>query len=237
MAPGENVPLTLDLEANEAVSDSNGVQTTQYNVLVKFAFQYLNDKAYVDGSGETRIAIPVTQLDRFAVDEITDFSNYVQMGDEGYISVPITNKGKTTIGNISGYVESNTPGAEFVAPVTRFGPLEGGGKSATVDLAITINTPGEFSGTAVIEYEDGNMNQKRVTMPFVMMVEEPYVPEQQNPGMMPGGEMGGEEEQSGLSLFSILMSTFGGLLIAVPLALYLMKRVKLRGSEDFDEAF
>ncbi len=236
MAPGENKPFTLSLQAREAVSDNNGVQTTQYSITVKFEYQYLDNKAYKDDTSEVKIAIPVTQLDRFAVDEITDYTSYMQAGEEGYISVPITNKGKPTIGNISGFVEAITPGVEFVSPITRFGPLEGGGQSDTVDINITIMTPGEFSGNAVIEYEDGNMNQKRVSVPFVIMVEEPYVPSPEE--MTPGGMEGMEEPEGGsVSLFSILMCAFGGILIAVPLALYMIKRLKLKGSEDFDEAF
>jgi hypothetical protein len=237
MAPGENQPFTLGLKAGEAITNAaTGEQETEYSVLVKFAYQYLNNKAYADATSEVKIAIPVTQLDRFAVDEITDYSQYLPVGEEGYITVPITNKGKALIGNISGYVESKTEGAEFVAPIVRYGSLEGGGKSATVELTITVNTPGEFTGDAVIEYEDGNMNQKRVSVPFTIMVEEPYRPEPpMDPGMMPGAET--PPEETGPSLFTIIMSSLGGLLIAGPLAMYLMKRTKLRGSEDFDEAF
>ncbi len=235
MVPGENKPFTLSVQAREAVSDNNGVQTTQYSITVKFEYQYLDNKAYKDDTSEVKIAIPVTQLDRFAVDEITDYTSYMQAGEEGYLSVPITNKGKPTIGNISGFVEAITPGVEFVAPITRFGPLEGGGKSDTVDINITIMTPGEFSGNAVIEYEDGNMNTKRVSVPFIIMVEPPYEPPQMEmPGDMTGME---EQEPSGISAFSIVMCALGGALIAVPLALYMIKRLKLKGSEDFDEDF
>lgn len=233
MAAGESKPYSVALRAmpsqNAGVAGQN---PTEYSVNVKFTYQYqINKKGdYGDHTTSVKIAIPVEQLDRFIVDEITDYSQYTQIGYEGYLTVPITNKGKSSIMNISGTVESNS-GMEFIAPPVYYGNLEAG-KSASMNINITVNTVGEFTGEAVITYEDENMNQKEIRQPFVMMVQEPYIPPvdmPSTPDMLP--------QDDKMSPLSIAMIVLGGLMLAAPVALILMKRVKARGNEDFDEDF
>lgn len=301
LAAGAALPYKAVLRALPSTTDTVGNITTDYSVEVKFAYQYYNpkDKAYSAADSTIKIAVPVAQLDRFTVEEITDYSQYLTMGEEGYVSVPIINKGKSLTYNISGFARreggsssgSATPsregdalpgsgevpagdepdeavaaggalriaplsfaiaeavpgggnakpgadapvvpdGADFVAPVTNFGNLEAG-KSGTVDLAITIMTPGEFNGEAVIQYEDENMQQKEIVVPFVIMVQEPYLPEMPDPGMTDPGMT----EPQGPSMFSILFCVGGALLLAAPVMLYIIKRVKAKGSMDIDEDF
>ena len=52
---------------------------------------------------------------------------------------------------------------------------------------------------------------------------------------LPEGEM--EGQTGGPGILSIVLCSVGGLAIAVPIALYLMKRVRAKGSEEFDEDF
>lgn len=233
MGAGESKPYSVALRAMPSRNTGVAGETpTDYSVTVEFAYQYpINKKGdYGDHSTSVKIAIPVEQLDRFAVDEITDYTQYIPVGYEGYVTVPITNKGKSATMNISGTVESKS-GAEFTAPPVHYGNLEAG-KSSTLNINITINTPGEFTGEAVISYEDENMNQKEIRQPFAIMVEAPMTPPAEMPempGMMP------EEEK--LSPYSIALIVIGGLMLASPAALILIKRVKARGNEDIDEDF
>lgn len=231
LSPGEAKPYSVALRAAASGSNTGGTAgaQTDYSVHVKFEYQYLSKKEYQTGTTELKIAIPVVQLDRFSVDEITDYSQYLTAGDEGYVTVPITNKGKSPTYNISAYVQSSG-GGDFTSPATHYGNLEAG-KSASVDLSIIIRTPGEFEGEAVVSYEDENMSQKQLTVPFSIMVTEPYIPPE-TPQDYPG-----EEEPAGVHLFNIIICGFGALLVACPIAMYLTKRVRARGSEDIDEDF
>lgn len=228
LAAGEAKAFSIALKANPA---GESFTASDYSIEIKFAYQYLSDKKYADGGSSVKISIPVTQLDRFGVDEITDYSQYLGLGEEGYVTVPITNKGKSTTYNITAFVR-NSSGADFVAAPVHFENLAAG-KSGTIDLSININTPGVFEGEAVVTYEDENMNQKELSVPFSIMVMEPAPPNTQTPPDMQGGEVTPE----GPGLPSIILCAAGALLMAVPMSLYIIKRVKAKGIEDLDEDF
>lgn len=228
LAQNETMSFSVGLRANPAGDTS---AAADYSVNIKFSYQYLSKKEYAPGESGVIIAIPVTQLDRFGVDEITDYSQYLTIGEEGYVTVPVTNKGKSLTYNITGEVKSAS-GADYVAAPVHFGNLEPG-KSGAIDISITINTPGVFEADAVITYEDENMKQKELSVPFSIMVMEPMPPQTEMPPGFPGGEVGPQ----GPGLWSIIFCAAGAVLMAVPLSLYLIKRVKAKGSEDADEDF
>ena len=227
IAPVESIPFSIALRANPA-GNAAGTQT-EYSVTVKFAYQYLSKQEYASGESSVKIAIPVVQLDRFSADEITDYTNTLQPGEEGYISVPITNKGKSPTYNITGSV-TMPPGVEFSAPNVHFGNLEAG-KAGNLDINIAIFTPGQYDGYAVIQYEDENMNQKELTVPFSIMVMEPFIPEPVLPPDI-GQPAGNTPGPVGMAVAGA-----GGLMVAGPIALYFIKRMKAKGSEDMDEDF
>lgn len=231
MGAGESKAYSVKLRALASHNTTGTDKSpTDYSVTIKFSYQYLkNKKDYGEYSTSVKIAIPVEQLDRFSVDEITDYTAYLNVGYEGYLSVPITNKGKSATMNITGSITSGSS-AEFVAPPVHFGNLEAG-KTGTVNIAFTINTPGEFTGEAVISYEDENMNQKEIRIPFSVMVTE-FVP----PAEMPvNPDMNAQENK--VPPFSIALISLGCLMLASPVAMILMKRIKSRGNEDIDEDF
>lgn len=230
LAPSEAKNFSIGLKANPAVDTSIGT-ATDYSINIKFSYQFLNDKKTDGSTSSVKIAIPVTQLDRFGVDEITDYSQYMNLGEEGYVSVPITNKGKSTTYNITGEIVTVAASDCIAAPV-HFGNLEAG-KSDVIDISLTVNTPGEFQAMAVITYEDENMNQKKIAVDFTIMVMEPQPPQMEMPPMNPDGDI----SQQGPGLASIIFCAVGALMMAVPVALYLIKRVKAKGSEDVDEDF
>lgn len=230
LQPGATVPYSIALRP--VPTGNSTTETTDYSIVVRFKYQYMSKKEYAEGGSEVRIAIPVAQLDRFAVDEITDYSMYLTVGEEGYVSVPITNKGKSLTYNITGTIrEQGSAGMEFIAPSVHYGNLEAG-KSGTVDLALTVNMPGEFHGEAIIQYEDENMRQKELKVSFSTMVAEASMPP---PEIPPDAEQ--NMEPQGSKWFVVVCCIAGGLLMAVPIALYIIKRVRAKGSEDIDEDF
>lgn len=226
------------LEAGEAKSYSIAfaarpdAEVTSHLVTVKFSYEYidtqLKERKTVPDLTES-IAIPVSQIDRFSVDPITD-SVYGQVGEETYVTVNFINKGKSVVYNISGSVRCDP---SISAPSQLLGNLEAG-KPASLDFYFTGSEAGTFSGDIVIQYEDESNNTKEIAVPFELIVEAPYFPP-----VDPNG-MEGEPpppEPKGPGVLSVVLCVVGGLAIAAPIALYLMKRVKAKGSEDFDEIF
>lgn len=223
---GESFSHSIDLQAepNAAVGS--------HKVAVSFKFQYVDEvnKERKDGEDTENIAIPVTQIDRFSVDPLTDFSEAFMLGDEGYLTIGFINRGKSTTYNVSGIITGDNILASGQSQ--HFGNLEAG-KAGTLEFSVQAMEAGDLVGEVTILYEDDNTNQKEITVPFQMFVEEPYMPP-----MEPGPGM--EEpppESAGPPVASIVLCSAGGLFIAVPLMLYIIKRVNAKGREEFDEDF
>lgn len=230
MAPGEVKPFTITLRAAASAGNATGTPQTDYSVQVKFSYQYLSKKEFATGESAVKIAIPVVQLDRFSVDEITQYTQYLMVGEEGSVTVPVINKGKSLTYNISGEIKAANP-ESYISPIEHMGNLEAG-KSGELSLSVTVNVPGEFNADAVISYEDENGNQKQLSVPFTIMVEQ----HQEMPEIMPPTDVGDMQPQ-GPGPLSIILCSVGAMMVASPIALYLIKRVKARGSEDIDEDF
>lgn len=214
-----------------ALRANANAEVGSHSVDVKFSYEYIDEvrkeRKIISDKMES-IAIPVTQLDRFTVEPITD-SPYGQVGQEAYITVYFTNKGKAVTSNISGTVECDE---SISAPSQQFGNLEPG-KTDSLDFYFTGSQPGQFNGNIIIQYEDESGNVKEIKRPIVIMIEEPWVPP-----MEPEVPINPEDlAPKGPGMLTIILCVIGGIAIAVPIALYLMKRVKAKGSEDFDEDF
>ncbi len=200
-------------------------------VSVDFKYEYLVDKKRESGTTNTIIYVPITQIDRFTVDPITDYSQYMQLGEEGYVTVSFVNRGKSTTYNVSGYLldsEGNQGQTEH------FGNLEAGA-NGSLDFTIIPQTVGEYQGTIVIQYEDENGEEKEIPLTFTAFVEEPWYPGPVDPGMEDPGMM--EPQEPSTLWWKYLLFVVGGLAIAVPIALYLAKRVMAKGREEMDEDF
>ena len=200
-------------------------------VSVDFKYEYLVDKKRESGTTNTIIYVPITQIDRFTVDPITDYSQYMQLGEEGYVTVSFVNRGKSTTYNVSGYLldsEGNQGQTEH------FGNLEAGA-NGSLDFTIIPQTVGEYQGTIVIQYEDENGEEKEIPRTFSAFVEEPWFPGPIDPGMDDPGMF--EPQEPSTPWWKYLLFVVGGLAIAVPIALYLAKRVMAKGREDMDEDF
>jgi|GEM_PF-651945 len=215
--------INLRAESNAAVGS--------HKVAITFKFQFVNEvkKERADGTDEEGIAIPVTQVDRFSVDPLTEIPDLMMAGEDGYITASFVNKGKTTTYNISGTMTGNMPGS---GQSQHYGNLEAG-KAASLDFDITSQVPGEVKGVITIQYEDENSNRNEVELPFSIEVEEMFYPEP--PPTDP--DLIGEESPGGLGALTIVLCSLGGLMMAAPIALYIYKRVKSRGIEAFDEDF
>lgn len=157
----ENITKTISLQA------SPSAEAQSYPINIEFSFQYIANDKRVSGTSSESISIPVTQLDRFSVNEIqTPTSIYV--GDEYEVSVNFVNLGKNVVYNVTAQLEGNMQNSgerSFIGNVAS-------GTEDSADFYITPTQAGTIEGQIVISYEDSNMNVKQVSKPFTIQVDE-----------------------------------------------------------------
>ena len=197
-------------------------------VEIEFAYQYIVDKERREKTTNFNVAIPVTQIDRFEVDPLTEYQDYANVGEETYLTVSFINRGKSTTYNVSGSLRGAFTSA---GQSQHYGNVEPG-KSGTLDFSVVCDTPGVIDGEILIQYEDENTRQKELTVPFSITVEEANYPDY-------GGETEEPEEpeDTGSAVFTAVLCSLGGLLTATPIALIVIKWRMAKREEDFDEDF
>ena len=238
--------LTIASDTNTYFFDSMPAGSTRYQsidilvmaaaaagsqaVSVTFNFEYMAGGSLQSNSLSTTVHIPITQIDRFTVSPITEFSEWMQLGDEGYVVISFVNMGQATTFNVSGFL-LDALGNQ--GPTEHFGNLEAGA-SGSLDFTLVPAQAGEQVGTVVIRYENEVGEEMTIEQNFTIFVDEPWLPDPgfgwEHPGMF-------EPEPQGMLWWRYLLITLGGLGIATPLALYIIKRVKAKESEVLDEDF
>jgi hypothetical protein len=209
------------------------------NVDIAFKYEYVievssDTKERKTGEDTVSISIPVVQIDRFAVDPITDITEYVTAGDQFFVTVAFVNEGKSPIYNIS--ARARGVNKEIISGTARVEGTLAASANDELELDVICSEPGDLMGEVVITYEDENTIQKEVVMPFNLFLEEPYVPEQPDPGMMDPGMMG-EQPPPPVSRTTMILSIAGGVIVMAAIARYAAKRVIAKDSEEFDEDF
>ena len=136
---------------------------------IKFTYQYLgnDDKALQSGNSSERITLPVNFPDRFELG-IPEHDNMAFAGEEFYITVPMVNKGRSSVYNLTAFIRGDmrNPGqSQYI------GNLNAGTESSA-DFSVVYDEPGDYSGEIVVTYEDANMNPKEVVAAFNISVED-----------------------------------------------------------------
>ena len=217
----ENITKTISLQA------SPSAEAQSYPINIEFSFQYIANDKRVSGTSSESISIPVTQLDRFSVNEIqTPTSIYV--GDEYEVSVNFVNLGKNVVYNVTAQLEGNMQNSgerNFIGNVAS-------GTEDSADFYITPTQAGTIEGQIVISYEDSNMNVKQVSKPFTIQVDEYPV---YDPGIdVPVIDPVPQEPESPFTLQNILLFlVFVGVTGATGYMTVL--RIKAKRSEFDDE--
>ena len=85
---GESISKTISMQANP------NAEAQSYAINIEFSFQYIANDTRKSGESSESISIPVTQPDRFSVDEI-QVPTSLYVGDEYNLSINFVNKGKT----------------------------------------------------------------------------------------------------------------------------------------------
>ncbi|MBP0981567.1 MAG: hypothetical protein J5968_05125 [Oscillospiraceae bacterium] len=152
---------------------------------IKFTYQYATVKdehiTLNSANANESITLPVDFPDRFELG-IPEYDSEVFAGNEMYLSVPMVNKGRSGVYNLTAYIRGDmaNPGqSQYI------GNLNAGTESSA-DFSVIFDEAGVCKGEIVVTYEDANMNPKEVVAPFsVRVMEMPAFEDEMPPEMFP----------------------------------------------------
>lgn len=222
---------TITKTVNVTVKSNAAAQS--HSMTVDFTYDYLDNGIRRNAKTTESISMPVLQVDRFTVTGI-DLPQEIFMGEESNLSVNFVNKSRTEIYNLS--AKLNCEGISNNGEEQYLGNLASG-TASSADFYITGNEKGELVGEVIITYEDTNMNQRTVSVPFTTKVtsyEDAWGPQgpvgpqnPDDPGMDPG-----MEEPAGFPWFWVIG---GVVVVAAGVFVYLKLRKNKKESVEEDE--
>lgn len=222
---------TITKTVNVTVKSNAAAQS--HSMTVDFTYDYLDNGIRRNAKTTESISMPVLQVDRFTVTGI-DLPQEIFMGEENNLSVNFVNKSRTEIYNLS--AKLNCEGLSNNGEEQYLGNLASG-TTSSADFYITGNEKGELVGEVIITYEDTNMNQRTVSVPFttkVVSYEDAWGPQgpvgpqnPDDPGMDPG-----MEEPAGFPWFWVIG---GVVVVAAGVFVYLKLRKNKKESVEEDE--
>lgn len=221
---------TITKTVNVTVKPTAAAQS--HSMTVDFTYDYLDNGVRRNAKTTETISMPVLQVDRFTVTGI-DLPQQIFIGEENNLSVNFVNKSRTDIYNLS--AKLNCEGLSNNGEEQYLGNLASG-TTSSADFYITANDKGEIVGEVIITYEDTNMNQRTVSVPFTTQVtsyEDVWGPSNPSvdPGMDPGTDPG-MEEPAGFPWFWVI----GGVaVVAAGVFVYLKLRKNKKESVEEDE--
>ena len=222
---------TITKTVNVTVKPTAAAQS--HSMTVDFTYDYLDNGVRRNAKTTETISMPVLQVDRFTVTGI-DLPQQIFIGEENNLSVNFVNKSRTDIYNLS--AKLNCEGLSNNGEEQYLGNLASG-TTSSADFYITGNEKGELVGEVIITYEDTNMNQRTVSVPFTTKVtshEDVWGPQgpggpqnPDDPGMDPG-----MEQPAGFPWFWVIG---GVVVVAAGVFVYLKLRKNKKESVDEDE--
>ena len=221
---------TITKTVNVTVKPTAAAQS--HSMTVDFTYDYLDNGVRRNAKTTESISMPVLQVDRFTVTGI-DLPQQIFIGEENNLSVNFVNKSRTDIYNLS--AKLNCEGLSNNGEEQYLGNLASG-TTSSADFYITGNEKCELVGEVIITYEDTNMNQRTVSVPFTTQVtsyEDVWGPSNPSvdPGMDPGTDPG-MEEPAGFPWFWVIG---GVVVVAAGVFVYLKLRKNKKESVDEDE--
>lgn len=222
---------TITKTVNVTVKSNAAAQS--HSMTVDFTYDYLDNGIRRNAKTTESISMPVLQVDRFTVTGI-DLPQEIFTGEENNLSVNFVNKSRTEIYNLS--AKLNCEGLSNNGEEQYLGNLASG-TASSADFYITGNEKGELVGEVIITYEDTNMNQRTVSVPFttkVVSYEDAWGPQgpvgpqnPDDPGMDPG-----MEQPAGFPWFWVIG---GVVVVAAGVFVYLKLRKNKKESVEEDE--
>lgn len=218
---------TITKTVNVTVKSNAAAQS--HSMTVDFTYDYLDNGIRRNAKTTESISMPVLQVDRFTVTGI-DLPQEIFMGEESNLSVNFVNKSRTEIYNLS--AKLNCEGISNNGEEQYLGNLASG-TASSADFYITGNEKGELVGEVIITYEDTNMNQRTVSVPFTTKVvshEDVWGP--QGPVSPQNPDDPGMEQPAGFPWFWVIG---GVVVVAAGVFVYLKLRKNKKESVEEDE--
>lgn len=210
--PIENLMVSLDVAEGLAITSSSNTfyfenieeggtasqsvemqalpnaKASSTKVTVNFKYEYVDKKERNSVSSSEIIAIPVYQPDRmeFAMGDLPEFMN---VGEEGNITIQYVNKGKSSIYNLAAEIKGNLTSKD---KLQNLGNVESG-NSGSIDFYVTPEKAGKAKGNIIITYEDDNLEVKTIKIPYEVEVQEMIIEPEMDPTIDDMGD-GMEEE-------------------------------------------
>ena len=169
------------LEAGKSITKTVNVtvkptaKVESHSISVNFSYDYLDYGTRKSASTDETVTIPVVQVDRFTVTGV-EMDDHLFANEEGSLSVGFVNKGRSDVYNIS--AKLSCEGLLNNGEEQYLGNLASG-TASSADFYITPMEAGTLAGEVIITYEDTNMQERTVTVPFTAEVtsyEEMYGP-------------------------------------------------------------
>lgn len=215
-----SLPLTCSLTAKAGVETVN----------ISFKYEYVIDKVRKTGETGEVIAIPITQIDRFIVDQVEP-PEQLWPGDSQTVYVNYVNKGKTIIYNLSAWIDGDI---DEPRQLQNLGNVAAG-DSGTIDFNIGSSVPGNLDCVIHITYENEEGDQTELTQNFRANVmdmggwDEPADPGMTDPGAMEPPE---EPKKSPLLIVAFVV---GALAMGGVTATSVVLKAKAKREEAEDE--
>lgn len=206
-----------------------------YGVTIDYTYEAVVDNVRKsDLKGTETIAIPLTQPDRFEVNQV-DLYGPIYMGDQGQLSINYVNKGKSKIFNLSVSLEGNFTSTEAS---TYIGNVDSG-TGDSFDASLMPLEEGTMAGTATFSYEDSNGDLKEIQKEFACDV----IPLPDMNGGIDGGEIPPEipPEASGPPMWAVGLVVAGGAILLIIIIILIRRKVKARKlrmleqDDDYDD--
>ena len=221
---------TITKTVNVTVKPTAAAQS--HSMTLDFTYDYMDGSTRRNAKTTETISMPVLQVDRFTVTGI-DLSPQIFIGEETGLSVNFVNKSRTEIYNLSAKLScealTNNGEEQYLGNL-------GSGTTSSADFYITPSDAGDIVGEVIITYEDTNMNQRTVTVPFTtkaMSYEEVYGP--MDPGIDPGFDPGMVEEPTDNGGFPWFWVVAGVVVLGGGAFVLLKLRKNKKESVDDDE--
>lgn len=221
---------TITKTVNVTVKPTAAAQS--HSMTLDFTYDYMDGSTRRNAKTTETISMPVLQVDRFTVTGI-DLSPQIFIGEETGLSVNFVNKSRTEIYNLSAKLScealTNNGEEQYLGNL-------GSGTTSSADFYITPSDAGDIVGEVIITYEDTNMNQRTVSVPFTtkaMSYEDVYGP--MDPGMDPGFDPGMVEEPTDNGGFPWFWVVAGVVVLGGGAFVLLKLRKNKKESVDDDE--
>lgn len=143
-------------------------KNTSAAVTFHLKYEYVDNNKRSVVSSDQIVTVPVYQKDRFTLLE-TVLPQNPMSGEEQNVSIKYVNEGKGDISNVKAKLTGTGDEGSKVQYLGNFEP----GKSGSINFLVTPAAPGRNTYSVKITYEDANLEEKEIEVPFVLEAGEP----------------------------------------------------------------